>query len=360
MKTRKLLFIASTCLLTLSGSAQITLTQNSYSSFNVIGNDSVVNTINHSAFPSLVSDANANWDMSTITDTDYSYFIYRLHPDSSAYQFADSVKIPFGGTFISTVHVDYSILNSGILGFAVFYPSGNTPLGTYTSNNADTMWTPKQTDIYSSPDTVIKFPCTYHSTWSSAYLQEEFHILSIAAFKWTKAPFVIKHHYSFHDTVKGWGEMRVKNLISKPSSYFDVLQVQITESRMDSFFVNGSPAPTVALTTFGLTQGEVVTNYYQNYYRAEEVTPFATVNYNNPAFTNPESATTMVENLYNTAGIANITNEVNMMVYPNPGNGVFTFAITNYIPKLVGRIVEVYNVLGEKVIQFNIQHSSLI
>jgi len=42
-------------------------------------------------------------------------------------------------------------------------------------------------------------------------------------------------------------------------------------------------------------------------------------------------------------------------VYPNPNNGVFSIAISNY--QLVSSNVEVYNMLGEKVYtQFNIQH----
>lgn len=347
MKTITLLTVIALFGLNFPVSAQITLNQSSYASFNPISNDTVVNTTAASTFPNLTSATNATWDMSTITDTIVYYFNYRLHPDSSAYQFADSINIPFGGSFANQVHADCSFISSGLLEYGDFFHYIATPIGQYTKNTADTIWTAKQTELYSSPDTIIKFPATYKTAWSAVYQQNESHTGSIAAFGWVKAPFEIKHFYSKHDSVKGWGSLRVQTLSGSPSSYFDVLQVQVTYSRIDSFFMNGAPIPALELSAFGFTQGEIVNAYYQNYYRAEEITPLAQVNYANASFSKPTSATTNVQNLY--TGIENITNNINMAVYPNPSKGIYNFQIVNNYQLMANNQIDIYNVLGEKV-----------
>jgi len=57
--------------------------------------------------------------------------------------------------------------------------------------------------------------------------------------------------------------------------------------------------------------------------------------------------------------VNNIKNNTSVNVYPNPGNGIFSFQLSGVIPVAIGShcSVEVYNVLGQKVFsQFNIQN----
>jgi sugar lactone lactonase YvrE len=57
------------------------------------------------------------------------------------------------------------------------------------------------------------------------------------------------------------------------------------------------------------------------------------------------------------AGINKLDLSEKTSIYPNPNNGVFTIIVKNEKLKM-NNLVEIYNVLGEKVFQSNIQHST--
>ncbi|HTB31108.1 MAG TPA: T9SS type A sorting domain-containing protein [Bacteroidia bacterium] len=323
MKTKNSLFLIAVSLLASNYlSAQITLTQSSYAS-NLIGTDTLAYTKVITSFPTLTSMTNASWDMTSVSDTSF-YGLVRRVP-TSTYEFADSNYYLFG-PFLYQGNEQYSVTSSGLQDFGIVIPRTAYSLTSYTGGVHDSLIINKQNSLNSNPANVIGFPATYNGSWSSNYERNFDCSLTVAAFSYNNAPTVVKLYVKENDTVKGWGQMRDKNLASVVSPYFDVLQVQTTINAIDSFFINGSPAPTAVLNAFGFTQGMITVDYYQSYFRAGAVTPLAQVSYKNASFSAPTSATTMISDF--TAGIANIATSQSSNVYPNPAGSQITITVS--------------------------------
>ena len=296
--------------------AQITLNSSGYPT-SVLGTDSLMTLIPTTSFPfpSLVAATNGSWDLSTMPDSGLSY-AYRVNPDTSAAQFADSNTYSFS-TYSYQGNLQAAITSTGLIEYGADIP---TTTFTLTSGS---ITVPTQHAVFSSPYTVIKFPATMSSTWSSNY-ESDFNFLvsyTVGGFPvYTNAPGVVKSFITETDSVKGWGKMRVPGFTGGASSWFNVLQVQTTTTVMDSFLINGSVPPSAVLTALGVTEGQTTNTYQQSYYRTGEVTPFAKIQYPDATFSAPSRGTTNSQRLINT-GIANVVNNSGVNIYPNPVTG---------------------------------------
>jgi hypothetical protein len=314
MKT-SLLTIAGSLLLTANLSAQtaITLTQSSYNTTN-IGVDSVMVTPVATTFPNLTPATNATWDMSTISGTDTIATINRVPTTLLNAQFADSVYQAFGPVTYK-INVEDAITANGIVSYGMFIPK-------QVFNNVEgagaTVVIDSQLITLSSPDTIIKFPATIGSTWTSTYhYLFDFTVTAVPLYSnapgWVYASIVEK------ESVTGWGQMRVKDINGNPSGYIAVLQVQSNIATTDTFSINDTDPNPALFAVFGVSQGETIYSYTQNYYRTMELTPLASVGYGTDAtYTHPSSAQTAVQRLPAGEGVANVSNAINVNVYPNP------------------------------------------
>ena len=275
-----------TCLFVITAAhAQITLDTSAYPA-SVTGTDSLMATTVSSSFPSLVPATDGIWDMSTVTDSATILYAYRV--PTTTYQFADSNFYNFS-SFSYQGNVQSSIVIAGIMEYGITIQKVGYNISTITSGMTDSIIIPAQDTLYSSPRTLIAFPATYHSSWSSAYTFDLKYQVSISPV-YDHTPGVVRRYVIEKDSVTGWGKMRVKDMAGSLSSWFNVLQVQTTITGTDSFFLNGAVAPGTLLSDLGLVQGQTDTTYEQNYYRKEEVTPFANVKYANAAFITPVKA----------------------------------------------------------------------
>ena len=305
-----------TCLFVVSVAyAQITLDASTYPA-SVTGTDSLMATTVSSTFPSFAPTVDGIWDMSTVTDSATILYAYRV--PTNTYQFADSNFYNFS-TFTYQGNIQSSIVGAGILEYGLNVQSGGSSLFSITFGPTDSIIIPTQDTLYSSPRTKIAFPAMYHSSWSSAYSYDLKYEVSISPI-YDHTPGIVRRYVTEKDSVTGWGKMRVKDITGGPSSWFNVLQVQTTITGTDSFFLNGAVAPGTLLSDLGLVQGQTDTTYEQNYYRKEEVTPFANVKFTNGTFTTPVKATTHVQRLDN-VGVEDITGNSGLRIYPNPVTG---------------------------------------
>jgi len=295
--------------------AQITLSQSTYP-LSVLGTDTLKKTIAASPFPSLVPATNANWDMSTLIDTTPVFYDYRV--GSTTHQFADSNYFNFLN-FNCQGNDQDSIIISGLLEYGIKILSSRNSLVTITLNPSDSLIILSQYMMYSNPQTIINFPATFGSNWGSDFYSDLNFQLSVSTWGYSHAPGYRHRHTIERDSITGWGKMRVKNIAGLPSSWFDVLQVQITSTTTDSFFLNGAPLNSAYLAAFLLTQGAKSTTYKQNYYRIGEVTPLESVLFTDSTFTHPYSAMTHTQRLVN-VGVDEIV-ENPVVVYPNPVKG---------------------------------------
>ena len=125
--------------------------------------------------------------------------------------------------------------------------------------------------------------------------------------------------------------MRVRTAAGAASDYFDVLQVHSITITTDSFFMNGTAAPGHIVTMLSLTQGKRDTTWTQRYYRMQEVTPLAVVEYKDAGFTQPQKATTHMQRLVK-ASASDFVNNIKFNVHPNP---VFSGAFSVLLPDAV-------------------------
>jgi hypothetical protein len=244
-------------------------------------------------------------------------FAYRVATAISPATYADSNSYALG-TYAYKGNVLSGITSGGILEYGLDIKSAtyNLPTGTPT----DSIYILSQTQTYSSNRTKIALPATMSSTWSSSYnFQVDFN-LTVAIASYSLAPGYIKSYVTEKDSVIGWGTMRVKTAAGTPSGYMNVLQVRTMITTLDSFYVNNAPASTTLLSGLGLTQGQVVKTYEQDFYRVNELTSLAYVQFSDSANTTPTKATTHAQRLSPNA-VTNVVNDANVKVYPNPVSG---------------------------------------
>lgn len=333
--------------------AQITLTSGSYPAA-FIGTDTLRQTTYNSLFPPLAPTADGIWDMTVVTDTTPYTFNYRV--PGAPYPFADS-NYYYLGSWRYQGNVQYSLSSVGYLEPATNIRRSEYSLTTLTLGVLDSIFIPTQNMAYSSPDIKIAFPASYDSRWTSNYRSDFNFELSVSSYSLSHAPGILRTYTGEHDTVVGWGKMRVTNLSGLPSGYFDVLQVQTTRTTIDSFFLNGAPMSGIILAVLSLQQGHTDTIYEQNYYREHEVTPLAQIRFRDAGFTQPYSALTHAQRL-DTVAVENAVQqlaETRMRVYPNPANQRVIFidipdpqsAYTYRLADMNGRIVSTGTLNGK-------------
>ncbi len=293
--------------------AQISLDSTSYPG-SLIGKDSLKVTTSNYAFPSLAPATPGMWDLSTVTDSVPVLFAYRVTTDS--FQFADSNNFVFN-IFNYQGNIQSSVSAVNFSGKSVKISRSANSIMSWTLGTSDSFIIPAQTMTYSAPHIKIAFPATYNSNWSSAYQSDLNFQLTYLLGGDTLAPGIIRSYTIEKDTVVGWGKLSVKDVGGSPSPFLNVLQVKTIITQVDSYFLKGVPFTNTMLTFFGVSQGQKDTIYEQNYYRSQEVTPLAKVEFRDAAYTQPYKATTHVQRLQN-VGVATQTQEEGIRVYPNP------------------------------------------
>jgi len=305
-----LLLVSASCI------GQITITQSTFPP-DLLGSDTLKVTTYNSAFPLLPTGAGLYWDLGTITDSPAVFFDNRVF--DSGFSFGDSLQatlfiFEFQNQLNSIVNTEaYEVNGTNVT-------KERYSLASLTAGFTDSLIIDSQQVVYSSPRTVIAFPATYGSSWSSDYVFDTHFHLSISVFSYDHTPAFVRTYVSERSNVTGWGHMRIPDITGGASDYWPVLQVQRITATSDSFFAAGAPINPSFLTLTATTQGQKDTVYEEDYYRLGEVTPLAAIQFRDAAFTQPYKCTTHVERLVNT-GIAGIRDRVHIRAYPNPVSG---------------------------------------
>ena len=342
---KTLLFFAGALLVTSNINAQITLNQAGYTS-SPIGTDSLKMTTVASTFPSFAPTINATWDLSNVIDSAVNLFIYKVAATTPA-TFADSNNYTLG-TYVYQGDVQKNIAASGLLEYGINIKNATFPL---TSVGAgDTLFIPTQNGTYiTTPRSIISFPATMSTSWTSTY-ESDFNYQLTYVPGYAHAPGVVKSFYTEKDTVIGWGKMKIKTAAGTPSGYMNVLQVRTQITRTDNFYLNGSmtdPLLGPLLGILGVTQGAVTKTYAQNFYRMNEVTPLAYVQFSDSANVTPVRATTHTQRLALPSAVGIVLNEANIKIYPNPVSGRM---LSIELPAATGEWkYELVNVAGQTV-----------
>ncbi len=327
-------------------SAQINLAAAGYPT-SPIGTDTLKVTTAASTYPSFAAATNATWDLTTVTDSTAVIQDYII-PASSPAAFADSSLHSFLG-YAYKGNIQLALTSPGLMDYGIDIMGSTNPTGTA----GDTITIPTQNDVFTAARTVIAFPATMSSSWSSSYTQTinyflSYVVSSIPVFLHT--PGTVKGFSTEKDTVIGWGQMRVKTLSGGASGYVNVLQVRTMITTVDSFYLNGTttdPLLPSLLPLLGATQGQVTKTYSQSFYRLDNIVPLASVRFADSANTMPTQVTTNVQRLPAPAGVPAIAGAAGIKVYPNPVTGNM---ITIAAPATTGPCsYELTDITGRKV-----------
>lgn len=126
------------------------------------------------------------------------------------------------------------------------------------SSSSDSLIFLPITSRYVSPPFLLKFPMTV-TTLSKILVTDTlpYQIKWAAAGYTTAADILDVRRYEYTTEVVGWGTLRLRSpIVGNAPLEFGVLFERNTEYRLDSFFLNGTPAPKFVLDTFKLIQGK--------------------------------------------------------------------------------------------------------
>ena len=322
MKTIRKLFTAAAALMTVSASAQITLDAGSYSAWQPIA-DTVRRIDIGASQVVLAAGSNMVWNLSNVsyspttryyarnsatstafpTATFYDSAAYRITPGLS-YNFMRMGKLTANGFLFMGEHVDRQA-------FSITSVSGGAN---------DSLIFPQQDIPFTTDFTTIAFPATMGSNWGSEYNFTTNFNLTVLMYGLNNAPCQRKTYVTQKDTVVGWGTMSVKDKQGIASAQMNVLMTKVYIAQVDSFFLNGSPAPAIMLSAFGLTQGQIIKNYQYKFYRAGELMPLLFADYADSTFsdTNVNGIDIHVEHLDYPTGINDVSGNNSVVAYPNP------------------------------------------
>lgn len=353
---KSLLLVAGT-VFTLSLRAQITLNHSNAPSNAQCQLDDTLGRLKLNSLPDLSIKTNATWDLSATVDSGL-FFTYNGAASSSAFpnaKFTISNKYLFSALNYESLSMKNVAVN-GILEYGEHIDRQALPIGALTGDNGDSLVFLTQDITYNPTETELKYPCTMGTTWTDVNSFVTAFNLTVALYSLNKTPGERRTVRTDKRTVKGWGKMKVKDKNGNTTGYMDVLQMDIERQVKDSFYLAGSPAPASLLTAFGLSQGQVLPEYFRYFYRAGEYRPLLRVEYTDNTFTTIKSAHTHRQRLAPTT-VGEIPAD-DIRIYPNPvTGGRFIIDIPG---KQSGFDYQLLNMTGQVVVQGYVPPSGIV
>lgn len=341
MKKLFTLFAIGTCF---AAQAQITLNQSSFAGW--IPDDQ---SIRDNQPTTAAIGANTTWDYASLGSTGTTQYGYypAADQDFTTATFGSDIQYKFSA--LGYVSYAYgAVTANGIQRFGEKLQRQAIPIGTLTGNANDSLVFLQQTVVYTSPRNLLSLPATMNSTGSSNYSFSTAFELTATPFGLNDAPCVRRTYVKINDTVKGWGKMRVLDMVDDTSGYMNVLAVQSHVENTDSFFLNGNPAPPSMLAAFGLTQGMITKAYRIRWFRAGEVESLMLATYTDGTYTTQSANESHMDRLATPTKVSELVAVSNMVLYPNPVvNGTINLSMDNVLPG-VPCTYELYNVAGQK------------
>ncbi|MCO6460930.1 MAG: T9SS type A sorting domain-containing protein [Saprospiraceae bacterium] len=331
---KKILLFLS-LLMSYASIAQITITKDNFDDWKPVA-DSLRKITDNSPVPDLQPGENIEWDLTGLeyfNDTIYFY----AHSDTEYPAFPKG-RFDWGVYYIINSAMRYatnlvgSIDDDGIHFYGEHLDRQAIGIGALSGSAGDSLVFIIQDIPYSAFRTELPLPVTMGSNWSSDYNFTTNFNLTVQAYGLNKVPCQRKTQFVSQDEVVGWGKMRVKDNNGKASAYMDVLQVKSVGYSIDSFFLNGAPAPVPLLTAFGIAQGQHFNRYDYYFYRPGQLTPLATFEYADGSFASNKvtDAKIHVLNLEYPSGLKNMPENSKVEAYPNPSvNGDFKVSISD-------------------------------
>lgn len=244
--------ILSLLLAPVSLNAQITLDSSSFAGTFIGTIDTFLIGVDASRFPSTTLPAfDARWNFANaVSDTPQAWWEHNA-ADSFDFPAAKFSEYPtpyweFAGGMFGTQTVQQysqrSFTASGYLKYGAQSFRQAYPIDGYFGSSgifppSDSIIYSNQNIVYSSPRTIIKFPATLGSSWTSAYSDSLSFALDVAAWGYHNKPGLVKQFNKVKDSVIGWGYVKVKAALGAGTSgYVNVLQTRTRYEETDSVY----------------------------------------------------------------------------------------------------------------------------
>jgi hypothetical protein len=302
-------------------------------------------TIDHNKIKNTIPGNNQTWDFSTVTPTGTSTNLFipetvSFFTDGGIDIYIDVFK-KFNANFGYDISQEWDIDETGIYDKGHYvYPQAYA-LTSFTGSDKDSLIMAQQGYFADKPRIVLKFPFTINSSWKSSSRRFTDFRLKVAAFNLNNAP--AKHVFitNRQDSIVAWGKLRVPTATGDVSKYYDVLMERVKSSIVDSFYLNGAPAPLALLTGFGIAQGQKLDeSHLYNIYRKGQLNYFMRVNYGNDnTYTKPIGAFVNIDGLETTASKDEVEN-FSSIVFPCPAIDKVSIMLGN-----INQIFETYDVI---------------
>jgi Secretion system C-terminal sorting domain len=208
---------------------------------------------------------NQIWDYTELKDSTKSIYTYYHTPAAT---FGAIPAVFADATYAYNLTTAFQSFQFQALVYEKLDATGYVQLG-YTSADAkyslanlsggatDSIYFPASIFRFSSPQVYYKFPMTANSVWKTNYKDTTNLQLSVSLLGLNKAPGMRVAQYAILDTIVGWGTLKLKNPSGGTALNFAVLLQRDRQTRLDSFFLGGAPAPAVIMGALGLTQGAI-------------------------------------------------------------------------------------------------------
>jgi hypothetical protein len=187
----------------------------------------------------------------------------------------------------------------------------------------------EETDIlFEEPWQIVAFPANYESEWSDTIVWDAGFYLNIEALSFDYLPGNYRQITGVSSEVVGQGNIVLP--FNDATETFHALLIKTEEFRIDSFFINGEAADQSMLDLINVTQGEVTTYYYYDFFVPNTIS-FPLRLYTNALYSdviysrfNPDLT------IY--SGIEK--NQLEFSMYPNPVSDVLFFNVDENVTQL--------------------------
>lgn len=212
--------------------------------------------------PIPASGTNLTWDYSRLNANFSKVDIYRPATRSG---FTSYSRYLSENTFVGDVPLPseyyYHLTGDGLFEVGSYQAAQTLGLVNF-GNNADSIVFPGANVIFKTPAPILKFPCTYGHSWTANHIYNTPFKLSVASFSLSNAQALWVQRVYKSDSVVGWGKLILPTL-SGPSNPVEVLLIKTSRYLVDSYYINGSPAPGGLLSGLNVRQND--TNHFNTY-----------------------------------------------------------------------------------------------
>lgn len=201
--------------------------------------------------------------------------------------------------------------------------------------------------LYEGENQYLDLPASYEDSWEFTFEEVIDFELSVASFGLDAAPGQQVRYKTITREVVGEGFFIIRDDQGQPSDPISGLLIRVNESRKDSAFLGGAPAPDALMEAFGLIQGDTFTTEFFVAYAYGLGTPLLSMNVDGNDAVNlayrPQAAM-----LGDPSNSVKEFTAPSIIAYPNPVAKGQSIQLQTKSNELVAS-VQLFNMMGEKV-----------